>query len=69
MPAEVSASQAAQILQISRDTVWRVVRDGSLPARRQGMRGIIRIDVEDLRAYAEKYQHRFDEELAQKLAK
>lgn len=53
MPTELSASQAADVLQISRDTIWRDVRDGNLTARRQGRRGIIRIDVERLKKYAD----------------
>jgi len=52
MPTELSASQAAHVLQVSRDTIWRDVRDGNLIARRQGRRGIIRIDVEKLEKYA-----------------
>jgi excisionase family DNA binding protein len=68
MAAEVSTYQAASILGTSHNTIWERVREGKLPARRQGERRIIRIDVEQLRRYAQENGYRFNEELARSLA-
>lgn len=65
---EVSARAAAQIIELSHTTIHGHVESGRLPARKQGLRGIIRIDVDDLRKFAARYQYRFNEELATRLA-
>jgi excisionase family DNA binding protein len=62
--AEVTATQAAEILSTSHMTIHRRVDDGSLPARRQGLARIVKIDVGDLRRFAETNGYRFDEKLA-----
>lgn len=62
--AEVTATQAAEILSTSHMTIHRRVDDGTLPARRQGLARIVKIDVRDLKRFAEKYGYRFDEKLA-----
>jgi len=67
--AEVSAPQAAEILGTSHPTIFRRVDDGTLPARRQGMKKEIWIDVEELRRFATEHGYRFDEALAQQYAK
>lgn len=64
---EVTATQAAEILSISHMTIHRRVDDGTLPARREGMARIIRIDLDDLRLFASQYGYRFDEAIAAKL--
>ena len=64
--AEVTAAQAADILAISHMTIHRRVEDGSLPARREGVKGIVKIDVEDLRQFAKTYSYRFNETIAQR---
>lgn len=69
MMAEVSAPQAAEILNTSHPTVFRRVEDGSLPARRQGVKREIWIDVDELRRFAEHNGYRFNEALAQQYAK
>jgi len=67
--AEVSAPQAAEILSTSHPTIFRRVEDGSLLARREGVKGTIRIDVDTLRKFAEDNGYRFNEELAVSYAK
>ncbi len=67
--AEVSAPQAAEILNTSHPTIFRRVEDGSLPARREGVKREIWIDVEDLRRFATKFGYRFNESLAKQYAK
>jgi hypothetical protein len=62
---EVSSSQAARIIRMSDDTVRRHVRMGLLPARRQGPRKDAKIEIEELRRFAQKYNYQFDEALAQ----
>lgn len=64
---EVSSRDAAQIINVSRVSIHGHVKAGRLPARQEGLRGIIRIEVDDLRKFAERYQYRFNEELATQL--
>jgi excisionase family DNA binding protein len=45
----LSTVQAAEIANVSRPTVWRLVRDGALPAIRVGHQ--VRIRRDDLDAY------------------
>lgn len=66
---EVGSHQAAEIIGIDPVTVLRHVDAGLLPARREGLRRVIRIKLDDLRSHAIAYGYRFDEELAQKYAK
>ena len=66
--AEVTAPQAAEILSTSYMTIHRRVDDGTLNARREGVKGILRIDVDELRRFANKFGYRFDERLAKQLA-
>ena len=67
--AEVSAPQAAKILSTSHATIFRRTKDGSLPAQRRGLKGMIRIDVDTLRKFAKDNGYRFNEELAVSYAK
>lgn len=66
---EVTAAKAAEILAANKRTILRRVEDGLLPARRQGLKGIAYIQLDDLRAFATKYGYRFDEKKAAELAK
>jgi hypothetical protein len=66
---EVTAPQAAEILGKEPRTAQRWVEDGLLPARREGPRLISYIDLEDLRAFAAKYNYRFNEAIAQQYTK
>lgn len=65
----VTATQAAEILSTSHMTIHRRVDDGTLPARREGLARIIKIELDDLRRFAEKYDYSFNEEVALRYAK
>lgn len=65
---EYNTRDAAEIVGVSHTMIWEYVKDGRLTARRQGIRGIIRIDADDLRRFAEEYDFRFNEALAAQLA-
>jgi excisionase family DNA binding protein len=59
MDTELKPQAAAQCIGVSDDTIRNCVKRGKLPARRQGERRYIFIDVEDLRQFAEKYGFQF----------
>ena len=65
---EISSSQAGNVLGISLMTIHRRVEDGSLPARREGVRRDIKIDLDDLRRFATAFGYRFDEHIAQQFS-
>lgn len=65
--AEVSSADAAGIIGTSDVTIRRAVYAERLPARREGLRKKIWIDIDDLRSFAEEYQYRFDEEVARQI--
>lgn len=48
----LSSDEAATALKVTRDTIHRYVTEGLLPADRIGMRGIIKIDAEELQRFA-----------------
>lgn len=64
--AEVTATQAAEILSTSHMTIHRRVDDGTLPARREGVARIVKIEVKELQRFAAQYGYRFDETIAAK---
>ncbi len=66
---EVTAPEAAEILSTSHPTIFRRVQDGTLYARREGVKKEIYIDIDTLRAFAKEYGYRFDEALATQYAK
>lgn len=66
---EVSSREAGDIIGVNSETIRRYVDRGILPARRVGLRGNLRIEIDDLRKVAAEYQFRFDEKLASQLAK
>lgn len=66
---DVSSSEAAEIIGVSSQTIRRQIKRGLLTARLEGTKGLIRVDVSDLRLFAKEYQYRFNEELAAKHAK
>lgn len=59
---------AAKIIGTSDVTIRRAVYADRLPARREGLRKKIWIDMDDLRKFAGEYSYRFDEELAKSVA-
>lgn len=67
--AEVTTAKAAEILSANQRTIQRRVDDGKLPARKQGLRGIAYISLDDLRAFAQQYGYRYNEELAEESTK
>jgi len=65
---EVSTAQAAEIIGTSDETIRRYVDRSMLPARQQGIRGIIRIELSDLRSFAEQNGFRYDQQIANRHA-
>lgn len=66
---ELSSTDAGRVIGVSRQTIVSYVDSGVITARRIGLRKVIRIDIEELRRIAEKYEYRFDTTLATQLAK
>jgi len=66
---ELSTVEAGRVVSMDRETLRRWCVQGLLPARRFGLRGQFRIEVDNLRSFAQKYNYSFDEELATQLAK
>lgn len=65
---ELSSSAAGQVIGVTSDTIRRYINQGMLPARKQGVKGIIRIDNDALKAFAEKYEFLYDDQLAAELS-
>jgi hypothetical protein len=61
---EVGITQAGEIVGVNRSTVFYWVDHDQLPARRQGIGRTIRIQIDDLRKFADQYNYRFNEQLA-----
>ncbi len=66
---EISSEEAARLIGMSRQSIRAHVENGRLAARRVGPRRVVKIELEDLRQFAEKYQYRLNETLAAQLAK
>lgn len=65
---EVSSAEAAEIIGTTSQTIRRAVDRKLLMARRHGLRGLVKIDVDELRQFATQYQYRFDESLVKRYA-
>ncbi len=65
---ELSTDSAGKTIGTSGQTIRRLIDRELLPARREGLRGIIRIEVDSLKEFATKYGYRFNDELAANLA-
>lgn len=63
----VSSLEAAQIVGVSDETIRHDVTIGDLPAKRVGKRKIIRIEIDHLREYAERFNRIFDQSVADQL--
>ena len=61
---EISSANAATLIGVSDETIRRLIDRSVLPARKFGLRGIVRIDIDELRKLAERLNYRFDEEAA-----
>lgn len=59
---ELTSPQAAEVIGVAEMTIRRYVEQGILPARRVGLRRLIRINVDDLRSLAAQYQFLIDED-------
>lgn len=66
---EVTAAQASQIVGVTDDTVRNYVERGLLPARRQGIKRIIYIDLDNLKRFANQYNFRFDQAAADRITR
>ena len=60
---ELTSTQVSQLIDISRTTVNKYIDDGILLGYRQGPRRIIRVQLDDLRNFAEEYNFQINEEL------
>lgn len=69
MMSEVSGVSAGRIVGVSHQTIRRHIVADRLRARREGMSKTWWIDMEELRKFAQTYNYRFNEELAQELAR
>ena len=61
MAQELTAPQAAEIMNVDHSTVFRWVSNGHLPARRVGLARTIYINIDDLRQFARENGYSFDE--------
>ncbi|HQY93450.1 helix-turn-helix domain-containing protein [Caldilinea sp.] len=66
---EVTSVQAAQIIGVIDDTVRNYVDRGLLPARRQGLRRKIFIELSELEHFAAEYDFRFDQATAEQITR
>lgn len=66
---DISSAEAAAIINVSSQTIRRQIQRGLLKARFEGPKGIVKIEIDDLRRFADDYQYRFDEDLAKELVK
>lgn len=63
---ELTAMEAAQLIGVSDETIRRLVNRDILPARKVGLRGKIRVELDELRKVAEQLNYRLDEEAAKR---
>lgn len=66
---EVTLTQASQIVKKDRATVFRWCDSEVIPSRRVGIRRDIRINIDDLKSFTQKYGYEFDAALAAQYAK
>lgn len=64
---EVTSVEAGRIIGVTADTVRAYVDRDLLPARRQGLRRKIFIELEDLKRFAGEYNFRFDQAVAEQI--
>ena len=62
--AEVTTRQAAAIINTSYMTIHRRANDGTLKVRRVGVHRDLKIELGDLREFANAYCYKFNEDLA-----
>lgn len=64
---EISSTDAGKIIGLTSQSIRAHIKNGRLKARFVGPRRIVKIDVEDLRKLAEKYNYCFNEEVTAEL--
>ena len=64
---ELSSNAAGRVIGVSGETIRRYVDRELLPARQQGLRGVIRIEPDALKEFAEEYGYRYNDQLAEEL--
>lgn len=65
---ELSTSEAGAAIGMSDQAIRDHIDAGRLPARRHGMKGLYKVKVDDLRAFARQYNYIVDEEYLAGLA-
>lgn len=65
---EITTAEAGAALGISRETIRLHVAEGRLPARKQGIRGILKIQVDDLREFARQFGYVVNDQYLTRLA-
>ena len=65
---ELTAAQAGEAIGLSHQAIRNHVEAGRLIARRHGIRRSVRVDVGDLRTFAQKYNYRINEAFLAQLA-
>ena len=66
---EVTSVEAGEIIGVTDDTVRSYVERDLLPARRQGLRRKIYIELQDLKAFAAQYDFRFNTQRAEQITR
>jgi len=65
---ELSTLEAGTAIGVSRETIRLDVVAGRLPARKHGIRGALKIELDALRQFARAYGYQVDEEYLSRLA-
>lgn len=69
MMPELTALEAARVVSMNREAIRRWCVGEFIQARKVGLRGDWRVDIDDLRRFAREHNYQFDEALAEKFAK
>jgi excisionase family DNA binding protein len=65
---QLATAQAAAIVRLSEQAIRDHINAGRLPAHRQGIRALYKIELDDLRAFALRYNYPLNEEYLATLA-
>lgn len=65
---ELTTVQAGTALSMTGQAIRDHINAGRLPARRHGVRRLLKIEIDDLRAFAQTYNYPVDEEYLSALA-